>query len=612
MLDREVGIASDSLSRFRAPRNQQGVLTKEFDMLVRALLSVASIAAISLSVPRRSVEALVPLRDLATLAPDRTSIYVEAPQLARTAELGLEHPLARALAAAVDTELAERVASGLSSIDEKLGTPLLPALATLARNGAALAFASRGKEPELLLMLRAGDASVAETELRRLLSIAGERAGYPHVFDEPSSTVLGASLWNVGDALVIARRDALILASNERGYLIEALELAADADRIGLADEVGFATQAKSRSDQQLAWAWLDLERLAEFQAAKGDDQGVLELRAMLHAPAAQMLLGPGISALGSGRSLVVGVELRGEDVRVRIAGAELELGAAQALRPKEASHVGAAAPSATLAHGVLYRDFAGVFEQRVELFAVDELPAFAKATSDLALLFGGLDFSTEVLPGLSPWITLVAREVEFAHDARPDQPLPAVAAIFELREPARLGPLLVSAFQTGVGLANVDRAQKGLDSLLMELQLVGDAQMTTARFPSPRAGEGVDLRHNLVPACAWSGDRFLVGTHATLVADLLRQSTETRPPTSGETLTLSGVALAQVLEANFEALATNAVLEEGKSREDAERDLRTVAGLLRTVERAQVSVDYERERSVVVDLRLDLRPAGE
>jgi hypothetical protein len=260
----------------------------------------------------------------------------------------------------------------------------------------------------------------------------------------------------------------------------------------------------------------------------------------------------------------------------------------------------------------VLHRDLAAVFRERAGLFPAEKLPGFAKATGDLALLFGGLDLGQDVLPGISPWVTLVAGRADFAPGTVPDQPLPAAAAILELREPERLGPLLVSAFQTGVGLANADREQKGLDPLLLELRLAGTETITTARFFAPRDGAGLDLRHNLVPACAWSGERFVVGTHASLVEELVRAGGGFADLGAAvETLELGGDALAEVVDANREALVAREVLRRGRTREQAEEDLRLAASLLRSADLA-LEVEYRSESEIELRATLDLEPAGD
>jgi hypothetical protein len=238
-------------------------------------------------------------------------------------------------------------------------------------------------------------------------------------------------------------------------------------------------------------------------------------------------------------------------------------------------------------------------------------LPGFSKASNDLAPFFGGRDLGEDVLPSLDPWLRVIARPVAFDDGALPEIPLPAAAIIARVRDPERMGPTLVSAFQTMIGIVNVDRAQKGLDSLMMQFEMAGGAQVTSARFLTPGEHDGVDLRYNLVPACALVGDAFVVGTHRNLVADLaeeLARGPSGVSTTRAERLVLSAPALANALEANFDALVMNAVLKEGKTSERAEADLRGVLAILGLLDRARIEVRYPDESRVSLALKVDLR----
>ena len=234
-----------------------------------------------------------------------------------------------------------------------------------------------------------------------------------------------------------------------------------------------------------------------------------------------------------------------------------------------------------------LYRDLAALFRERVELFPAEALPGFAEASSNLALFLGGLDAEEDLLPGLGPWVRLVVRPVDFADDCQPEMALPAAAAIVELEDP-ELGPALVGAFQTGIGIANVDRAQRGLDALVLSLSLAGDVEITSARFRPPRAGDGVDLRYNLEPACAVVGDVFVVGTHAALVRELALGRPAGRETEPRERLTLDGRAVAGVIAANSEALVMQNMLAEGSTRERAEGEIGLLLGFLERLGRAR------------------------
>jgi hypothetical protein len=242
--------------------------------------------------------------------------------------------------------------------------------------------------------------------------------------------------------------------------------------------------------------------------------------------------------------------------------------------------------------------------------------PCCAQPLSQLALFFGGRDLAEEVLPRVSPWIALVAREIEFDTGAVPVIPLPALAALFRLDDEA-LGAELTAAFQSLVAIASVDRAQKTQAPLLLGLAQEDGVAITRASFLPPREGEGVDLRYNLEPACALVGDVFVLGTHERLVAELVRElrqspreerSTGTAPASVPlrEHLVLAAPTLGRLVASNREALVLNAVLDEGKTREKAEGDIDGLLALLGLFERATLDLAQERD-TIDVALALEL-----
>lgn len=566
------------------------------------------------------VDASAPDRPLATLVPQQSLLYLEARGLDELLAAGLEHPLARALLASpLGAALIERSGrtprAALDALDEVAGLEVLPTLARASAGGAALAVGLRPGRPAVLLLVRAREAAFLEATLDHALRRTAERAGYPGAFDRPTERIAGADVWRVGE-LVLARRGALALLANDADALGAALRLAADASARGLEGVEAFR-EARDRHDGSATlWGWIDLARARELQQRFGREQGLARLARLAAEPAAQLLLGPGASTLGRADSLAFGVTLRAEDVELHLAALGLDAGAAAALMPTPDGARGAplASVGGGLAEAVLYRDLAGIFRERTALFAPELQPRFAEAESNLALLFGGADVAETILPHLGPWLTAVVRPVAFDPAATPDVPLPALALVARVDAPDEIGGDLVAAFQTAVGLINVDRAQKGLASLRLELSSVGAVTLTSARFGAPRPGEGVDLRYNLEPACALVGEAWVIGTHADLVRALaleLQREPVSSAPADGERLRLSGPAVAELVAANRELLVMNGVLEEGKSRARAEQDVDGLRAAAELVEALELSVHYPASDEVRLEARLDLRPAG-
>jgi hypothetical protein len=328
------------------------------------------------------------------------------------------------------------------------------------------------------------------------------------------------------------------------------------------------------------------MEELEDF-----GDEGLRALRRVGLTPPGQGLLGAELGALCGARALAVALVLaaEGPELRLRAVGApraeSLEPGARPAEQPAEVA-------GDDLGTALLYRDYARFLAQRATLFPAEAQASFAETITTGALFFAGRDLGSEVLPHVSPWIRLVAREVEFAPERRPEITLPAVAAIAVLDDPAE-GEAWTSALQTLIAILGVEQAQKGQAGLGLHLSSANGIELTSARFPAPRPGEGVDLRHNLEPAMAVVGRHLIVGTHVGLVRELAREL-EDEPPLAAparEQLRLAPRALAALLTRNRVALVAHKMLTEGLGHADALQEIVGLERLLESLESVRIEV---------------------
>jgi len=329
-----------------------------------------------------------------------------------------------------------------------------------------------------------------------------------------------------------------------------------------------------------------------------------------------QMLLGSAVAALGAAEELRGELTLDEGRLRLRLWGHGIGPGALQLLFPPSPSSedrgavVMPLAVEGEVARLVAYRDFATLFEHRAELFPAEILPKFSRASTELAPILGGLDLGEDILGGLSGWIRAVSRPVEFDPAVRPEQPLPAVALMVDLVDPKGLGPQLISSFQTLIALLNVERGKQGQKPMLLFLEEHGGVAYSAARFLPPGPEDGVDIRYNLVPACALVGRTFLVGSHLHLVRELAEQlqagQTTTERP-GGDSLRLNSAALVDVLEANLDALVMDSVLDEGKSVDQAREEWNLLIGGIELFGGAEWSTRYLAPDAVEVGLALEL-----
>jgi hypothetical protein len=539
-------------------------------------------------------------RPIASFFPERSLVYLEGTGLAPILEQGTEHPFVRrvldsGVGALLESETGANAEAYVALADAFIGLPVLDSLAALSRNGAGFALTidpeRAGEEPGMLLVLRGDDPDLLDRALHRVFDLVEEKIGLPGALDRPAERFAGADVWKLGEGLLVGRRGSLLVVGNEHGFAREALELADAEDGHGLSARPDFAAPASARSGEETLWAWVDLERWAELEPEKLGD-----LRGMEAHPGVQALLGPGISALGSSRAASAWLSLRDGALGAGLLG----LGASpvDSLAPGGARAPAPIPDRGDVAAGVLYRDYASFVDDRVELFPAEMLPGFAQALSTFSLFFGGADVGEEILPGLSPWVRVVAHELEYEEGRVPEITLPGLALVVELEDPERLSDEFYTAFQTLIGISNVDRAQKGGEQIRLHLGLEGDVEITSARFLAPGPEDGVDIKYNLQPACAVVDGSLVLGTHEELVRDVVRRLAARdaeRTDTEGtvEWLSLSGRELHRMLEENFETLVMSKVLDEGVTYEEAEEELGGLKLLLSLVGPIHLEVDY-------------------
>ena len=562
------------------------------------------------------------VRDLAQLLPASTLVFVDLGGLAPILAAGLEHPLVATLLDSPFGQALQKQApmdptEALAWGDAFFGRPVLATLAQMTEAGFSFGFGLKRGQPTYLVAARGNDEGVTRDALERVLTLIAEENGTPPAaLVQPMGEVRGFDTWFLGEDLCLATRSGLVLASNDEGTLRDAIDRWVDGTGANLTARDTFRRARRGASSESkeaaVLWSWVDIDALEALDPSATD-----ELRELTRSPAAQFLFGPAIAAIGAARQTTAALRLGDDSIELTLAAVGLGGKTATMVLPPAADRVlgrddkGIAAdvlagPLGSAARGYLYRDIEGLFTHRVELFPPTVLPQFAEATAGLALFFGGADISDEILPALSPWLELFVDELEFSAGTVPDLPLPGAALVAQVANASEVGPLLVGAFQTAIGIANVEGAQQMRPQLVMGLELVEGVTVTSAHYPPPAAGDGVDLRYNLEPACALVGERFIVGTHRDLVADLVRalslmneaprHASALRRPDL-EQLRIAGPVLARVLRANAEALALNAFLEEGKELTVARTEIETLAlagDLVRgiTLETARPSLD--------------------
>jgi len=555
-------------------------------------------------------------RDSASLMPASTLVYVELDGLHNVFEQGLRHPvIARLMASPLGDVITKQIKMppvlALGLLNLWIGRAALPSLSAMTEDGVALGLSLDGNQPVFTLVAR-GDAQEWREVLDVVLTKAAEKMELPaDKIVPPHRQIRGVDVWLLGPDLAIGLQGGVFMAAGNEATLRRMIDLGAaeEPQSAGLAGVAGFqAAIARERSSQACAWSWIDLDGLMDGT----DAEGLEVLRGMVSLPATQLLLGPVISTLTTAKEAVIELQLTADGLDLQLTGLGVEPGAADAvLLALDARPPRLPAPTEDeTARAVLYRDMQGIFQHRVDLFPAEVQPKFAQASSVLALFFGGADLADDVLPGLGPWVGIVAREPDYTEGAVPDVPLPAAAFLIHLEDPEEMGDLLTAAFQNLVVILNINAAEQMQSSLRLGMEFHEGLTFTYGTFRKPAEGEGVDMRYNLVPACTVVGDTFILGTHLSLVKELGVQLVrgELEPePADGEVLTVRGARVAEALAANREALVMNAILNDGKDEAAANGEVDALMAIARMIESLRIETSRPTLEDLSVRLQLSL-----
>jgi len=575
-----------------------------------ACSTLLAIPVIAAAVPPTSADLQ---RDSASLMPASTLVYAELNGLHGVFEQGLRHPVIARLLASPAGDLIEKQMKmppvlGLGMLNMWAGRTVLPSLAAMTQDGVAIGVSVEDDQPVFTLVAR-GDAEEWRAVIDLALTKAAEQMQLPvDKIVPPHRQIRGVDVWLLGDKLAMGLQGGVFLAAGNEATLRVMIDLGAadEPETAGLAGVAGFQNaRASEYSNDAFAWSWMDLDGLT----AGKDSGGLADLRGMVSNPGMQLLLGPVISTLTTASEAVVELGLTADGLDLKMTGLNVEPGAADAVllaqdaRPPRLP----AATQDETARAILYRDMDGIFRNRVDLFPVEVQPKFAEATAGLSLFFGGVDIVDEVLPGLGPWVGIVAREPEYAEGAAPELPLPAAAFLVHLEDPEDMGDVMISAFQNLLAILNITGAQEMRPSMRLGMEVHEGRTITFGTFRKPAEGEGVDMRYNLVPACTVVGDTFILGTHLSLVRELsgqLARGELEREPAAGETFTLRGARIAEVVAANRETLVMNAMLNDGKDEATATGEVDALTMIAEMIE----SLSIETFRPTAEDLRFRLR----
>lgn len=544
--------------------------------------------------------------------PDSTVFYVEMPDPKRVLSLVFDHPLREKIESLEPYRVAQNSPQyrafmlGRTMVEAQVQMSWRDALETLLSRGAVFGFDLDSKG--FALILRGKDSDSMQLFRDKLIEFA-KLGTDPDRIKE--GEYRGIKAHQVGQFAFAVYEDRLMV-TNQKDLGKEILDQFFDGG-VSLAEQPQFRSALENRSDDVFAWAYLDLHAIR--------DAGVADsvFHDQINQPVAELILGGIQSSLRE--TPYANASLAGSPSKLDLTismphqadwlpeSREYYFGSGGHGRAPQVPEL----PQTLFSLGI-YRDFSQMWLRGGDLFNADTNDGLAKADATLTTLFAGRDFGEDILGSFQPEVGFVAVRQDFAHSMpKPAIKLPAFAAIFELREAKTMTRELRRIFQSLVGFLNVVGAMEGRPQLELNMESVGETgQLVSATYvpeDDEVDSENAKIVFNFSPSIGFSGNRCVLASSRSLAKDLTERSDlEGEKHDLNTRASLNADVLRDVLADNRQQLVAQNMLEEGHTREEAERDTDLLLQVIQYLRGATASLGTEND-SLNLALSIELDP---
>jgi hypothetical protein len=557
--------------------------------------------------------------DAAKLLPRSTVLYAEWSRPGETLERILDHPLTREIRSLPEfreaTESADyrRAYFVMRLLEGQLGMPVRDMWSAVTGNGIALAV--DGQTGGTALFIHSRDEESLQKLRETVVQLARDDArqkGRPDPFELRDYRGIPVYAVNKGGFADLGSQ-LLYCSNRELGQQLLDRHLDGDAAE-ALRDDPRFVQALDERPEEAEVWAYVNVETIRSSGKAERLFSGHSE------NPLAELLVGGLLDTLRQTPYATLSLSL--DDER---AGVQLSL-------PHEGSWVSEArqhyfgADGQGVAPALLdeedgllwvsaYRDLSQLWLHAGDLFDEETNDELAKADSNLATLFSGRDFGEEILGAFVPGIQLIVARQTFAADGpQPALRLPSFALIMEMRDPETTTRELRRTFQSLIGFLNVTGAMNGQPQLELDMERDDRVELVTSRYlpePSEADSRQARINFNFSPTLGFAGTRFVLSS----TQELARKLTSAEERAAGEVdrhpvntaAQLDMSVLRDVLGDNVVQLVSQNMLEQGHTREEAERQIHLLFAALDRLEDVRLQLTVREDR-IQVDASLRLR----
>jgi hypothetical protein len=521
------------------------------------------------------------------LLPASTVVYVEVTRPQQVLDTLLDHPLTKELekqpdyVRALESPDMQKLREVVSQFEERLGEKWRPAINELTGDGVYVGvdLATQG----VCVLVRSRDEALLKKTRETFIELARQDAANNGREDPiKEREYQGVKAYQVEDVYYATLGPWLVLTNKARlGQMV--IDNALDNSTAHLAGERQFKQAYAGRQGEPTAWAYVDLTivratGLARAALSKKSDN-----------PAVELLIGGILATVPDAPYVTATVEADAQHIAISTA---VPFDPAKIAEQKAfyfgPGGKGAApkllAPQDAILSLTTYRDFGLMWKHAPDLFDDNVNAQFAEAESNLTTLFSGRSFGDDILSNLQPGLRVVVTRQTFgADDITPAIKLPAVATVFQMKNPEETARQFKITYQSLIGFLNVAGGMGGLEPLEQDTERLGKITLVSAKYLPPKDGaarKDAAIHFNASPTVAFVDDSFIIASTRGLALELAQLIEKQGPGGTAGTnfqLRIDGLSLIGALADNRGQLVAQNMLEKGHDEAAAEAEINVV-----------------------------------
>ncbi len=552
----------------------------------------------------------------AKLLPGSTAITIEIPKPVELLKSIVEHPIHdrakkdKVLRKAYMSKEFLQVKTGVAFAEFAMGMKWHEAVNVLAGRG--MTFALDAETDGGLVIVQSGNADKLPGLIKTLLQFVNNQRkqdGKPEIEKDQYRDV---TVYKVDDVAIAVHEDLLLLTqSGKLGKKV--LDALLDGTNDSLASRETWKASRGTVSADDSAIGFIDMQEVRD----RGGIKNLLE--GTKSNPFAEFLLGGVFESLSESPYVLAGLRLDDESLRLT---AKTPYDATKVSEPREfyfGPEGKGRAPTmlsldGSIGGATVYRDVARMWQYAGDLFDQNVNDQFAEAGTALSTLFAGKDFVEEILAEIKPnWQLVVTRKNFEDVLPRPAIKLPSFALVGEFKDAKTMNSEMKRVFQSMIGFFNVVGAmESGNPQLDQDIEIVDGMKIYASWFvptPEDKKSTEASIHFNFSPSLALGEKHFVLASSTDLAMSAMKATAEATSSADSDTANMDfevrGASLKQVLNDNREQLVANNMLEDGNSRQEAERQIDLLLGIVGWIDRLSARLQPSDDQ---LELRLNLK----